>query len=54
MRLNIDNEIWKKVYNLVNKTANKVLKQKWYVNFDTDISMAYLIESTFETISRFI
>lgn len=40
MRIDIDHEIWKKVYNLVGTSAYEVLKWKGYVNFATDVSVA--------------
>lgn len=43
MRMDIGNEIWRGVYNLVGETAYKVLKQKEYVNFAIDVSVVYII-----------
>ena len=40
MRIDIDHEIWKEVYNLVGKSAYEVLKWKGYVNFAIDVSVA--------------
>lgn len=39
---------------MLGENAYEVLKQKEYVNFVIDISLAYLIVSTLKTIFRYI
>ena len=54
MKMDIDSEIWKKVYNLVDESAYEVLERKDTYTLPLMLGAAYLIESIFKTTSMFI
>ena len=54
MKMDIDSEIWRKVYNLVDESAYEVLERKDTYTLPLMLGAAYLIESIFKTTSMFI